>query len=391
MAMSIRDDTVKGPSGGEKPGTGTEFFRHPGRHRVAVLVRDESLPIELGIVHQLFGHARSADDDRPLYEVVTCALRPGELGTDGDFRLLIGHGPAALAHADTVIVLSSYADYRQAEARPAPELTEAFALIRPDARIASICTGAFVLAAAGLLDGHRATTHWRHTERFRRLFPRVALDPDVLYTDSLYTDPAAGHRRVLTSAGCAAGIDLCLHMIRTDHGAAVTNDVARRAVVPPHRDGGQAQFIRQPVPAARRSGTSAARAWALGELHRPITLREMADRESMSVRTFSRRFREETGTTPVRWLIRQRVERARELLEETDLPVDRVAERSGFGTATALRQQLHAALGVSPSAYRSTFRGPEAGAVPRRPDAVPAADVRAADEAGREPAADALA
>ncbi len=322
-------------------------------HRVVVLVRDENLPIELGIVHQLFGYARSPGDGRPLYEVVTCALRPGEVGTDADFTLMIRNGPEALAGADTAIVLSSHLDHHQAEATLPEPLAAAFAAIPAGTRLASICTGAFVLAAAGLLDGHRATTHWRFTERFHRLFPRVALDPDVLWTHS-----TSGPRELLTSAGCAAGIDLCLHMIRADHGAAVANEVARRAVVPPYRDGGQAQYIRHPVPAGRSTGTARARSWALERLDRPITLAELAAHESMSVRTFSRRFRDETGTTPLRWLIQQRVERARQLLEETELTVDRVAERSGFGTAVALRQQLHATIGVSPSAYRATFRGP---------------------------------
>jgi transcriptional regulator GlxA family with amidase domain len=176
----------------------------------------------------------------------------------------------------------------------------------------------------------------------------VALDCDVLYTDS---------GRVLTSAGEAAGIDLCLHIIRGDHGAAVANEVARRTVVPPHRDGGQAQYIPRPVADPGTASTARARAWAMEHLDRPLTLRDLAAREAMSVRTFTRRFREEVGTSANRWLTRQRVERARHLLEETDLPVDLVAERSGFGTAASLRQHLQASLGVSPSAYRGTFRG----------------------------------
>ncbi|MGW5699188.1 GlxA family transcriptional regulator [Streptomyces asiaticus] len=227
-------------------------------------------------------------------------------------------------------------------------LTGAFARIRPGARIASICTGAFVLAAAGLLDGRRATTHWQEADRFRELFPAVALDPDVLYADE---------GEVLTSAGDAAGIDLILHIIRRDHGAAVAGEVARASVVAPHRDGGQAQFIRRPVPERRGGSTGTARAWALTRLDRPLTLRELAERESMSVRTFSRRFRDEVGMTPVQWLTQRRLERARQLLEESDLPVDRIAADAGFGTAASLRQHLHTALGVSPSAYRATFRG----------------------------------
>lgn len=202
------------------------------------------------------------------------------------------------------------------------------------------------LAGAGLLDGRKATTHWNSAERFRRLFPTVDLDPDVLYVDE---------GAVLTSAGVASGIDLCLHMIREDHGAAVANDVARSVVVPAHRDGGQAQFIKRAVPEPRRSSTGRARSWALAHLHRTLSLHELAARESMSVRTFTRRFRDETGLSPVQWLTRQRVERARQLLEETDLPVDRVAVDAGFGTAASLRQHLRERLGTSPSAYRNTF------------------------------------
>jgi transcriptional regulator GlxA family with amidase domain len=330
-------------------------FSHPERHSVAVLARQMTLPIELGIVHQLFGQARTGatPDGEPLYEVVTCALRPGQVGTDGDFTLNVAHGPEALAQADTVIVLSSYDDYEQQRPVLPGPLAEAFARIRPGTRVASICTGAFVLASAGLLDGRVATTHWRYAARFARLFPQVELDPDVLYTDG---------GDVLTSAGCASGIDLCLHMIRRDFGMAVANDVARRTVVPPHREGGQAQYVRRPVPEPSSPSTAAARGWALKRLGEPLTLRQMAAQEAMSVRNFTRRFREEVGTTPMNWLTQQRLERARELLEESDLPVEQVAEQVGLGTAANLRQHFHTALGTSPSAYRATFRGPGAAA-----------------------------
>ncbi|WP_261956577.1 GlxA family transcriptional regulator [Streptomyces nigrescens] len=325
------------------------------RHRVAVLVRDGMLPIEVGIVHRIFGEARSADGER-LYELVTCALEPGEVRTDTDFTVCVAHGPEALAEADTVVVPASGADYDRAEStagRLSAELAEALGRIRPGTRIASICTGAFVLAAAGLLDGRRATTHWRSVDDFRRLFPHVELDADVLYTDE---------GDVLTAAGVASGIDLCLHMVRCDHGAAVANDVARRTVVPPHREGGQAQYIRRPMPESQVSSTGRARAWALEHLDRPVTLRELAACEAMSVRTFTRRFREEAGISPLQWLTQQRIERARQLLEETELTVDRIAAEAGFGTAASLRQHLQSALGVSPRTYRSTFRGPGVGA-----------------------------
>ncbi len=325
-------------------------FAHPGRHRVAVLARQMLLPIELGIVHQLFGQARegATADGEPLYEVVTCGLRAGVTRTDGDFTVNVPYGPKALAEADTVIVLSSHEDYVQETPDLTAPLADALACIRPGTRMASICTGAFVLASAGLLDGHTATTHWRYTDLFARLFPRVELDPDVLYTDG---------GDVLTSAGCASGIDLCLHMIRCDHGTAVAGDVARRTVVPPHREGGQVQYVRRPVPALSAPATSAAREWALRHLHEPVTLGQLAAREAMSVRNFNRRFRDEVGTTPMNWLAQQRVGRARELLEESDLAVDQIAARTGLGTAANLRRRFQVALGTSPSAYRTTFRG----------------------------------
>ncbi|WP_149564001.1 GlxA family transcriptional regulator [Streptomyces cacaoi] len=331
-------------------------FVHPGRHRVAVLVRHGVIPMELGVVHEVFRRAETPGRGR-LYEIVTCAVEPGPVRTDADFPIHVAHGPGALAEAETVLVPATHEpDETETEGRLTEPLRAALAHIRPGTRIASICTGAFLLAAAGLLDGRRATTHWLSTDGFRTLYPRVRLDPDVLYVDE---------GNVLTSAGEAAGIDLCLHLIRRDFGTAVANDVARRVVVPPHRDGGQAQFIRRPVPEPGASSTATARAWALDHLDRPLTLRELAAQESMSVRTFTRRFREEAGITPLRWLTQQRIERARQLLEDTDLPVERIASDCGFGTAASLRQHLHAALGVSPRAYRRTFRAePQSAASP---------------------------
>ena len=313
-----------------------------------MFVRPGLLQIELGIVHQLFGQAVSSAGE-PLYQVLTCTLAPGAVRTDADVTVNVTHGPELLGEADTVIVPTSDEDYTTVDSRLSPPLAAALDRIRPGTRIASICTGSFVLAAAGLLKGRRATTHWKSCDQFRALHPDVRLDPDVLYTED---------GDVLTSAGVASGIDLCLHMIRGDHGVAVANAVARTTVVPPHRDGGQAQYIRRPVPEPTVSSTGAARAWALDHLERPLPLRELAALESMSVRTFTRRFREEVGLSPAQWLIRQRVERARQLLEESDLPVDRVAANAGFGTAVSLRHHLLEATGVTPTAYRRTFRGP---------------------------------
>lgn len=317
-------------------------------HRIVVLALDGLLPFELGIPHRIFGRPKDAAG-RPLYEVVTCSVRPpGPVATDADFSVHVPHGPEALETADTVIVPASYElGPLYDEGRLTDELAAALARIRPGTRLASICTGVYVLAAAGLLDGRPATTHWADAERFQRLFPKIDVDADVLFIDD---------GDVLTSAGVAAGIDLCLHMVRRDHGTAVANEVARRTVVPPHRDGGQAQYIERPVPDLLLTTTTAARAWALGRLHEPIQLRDMAAQESMSVRTFTRRFREEVGVSPGQWLTQQRVERARHLLESSELSVDQVARDAGFGTAQSMRQHLQQALGVTPTAYRRTFR-----------------------------------
>ncbi len=317
------------------------------RHRVAVLARDGVLPMELGLVHQIFGQARSIEGE-PLYDVVTCALEPGNVRTAADFTVFVGHGLGALLEADTVVLPASH-EGDETEGPLSGALLDAIAAIRPHTRIASICTGAFVLAAAGLLDNRRATTHWKSAELFRRQYPQVTLDPTVLYIDE---------GRVLTSAGEASGIDLCLHMVRCDHGSAIANDVARRTVVSPHRDGGQAQFIPRPVPAPQLcSTTGVARAWALEHLDGTLTLCELASKASVSVRTFTRRFRDEVGLSPADWITQQRIERARQLLEETDMTVDLVAARSGFGTAAGMRKHFASSVGVSPSAYRATFRG----------------------------------
>ncbi|QDQ12144.1 GlxA family transcriptional regulator [Streptomyces spectabilis] len=338
---------------GQRARRGGRGRRAPVPHRVAVLVMDGVIPFELGIPQRIFGRARSAEGRR-LYEVVTCSVRPpGPVRTDADFDVVVEHGPEALATADTVVVPASHElGPVYEEGRLTDELAAAFAHVRPGTRMVSICTGGYVLAAAGLLDGRPATTHWAHAEHFQRLHPRIAVDADVLFIDD---------GDVLTSAGVAAGLDLCLHVVRRDHGAAVANEVARSTVVPPHRDGGQAQYVQRPVPEPQLATTTTARAWALGRLHEPLRLRDLAEQEAMSVRTFTRRFREEVGVSPGQWLTRQRVERARHLLESTGLSVDRIARESGFGTAQSMRQHLQSVLGVTPTAYRRTFRDAEEG------------------------------
>ncbi|MFJ8630540.1 GlxA family transcriptional regulator [Streptomyces sp. NPDC093568] len=307
--------------------------------RVVVLALDGVYPFELGIPSRIFGAA----DGR--YEVLTCSVDGGPVRSNADFTIGVPHGPEILATADTVVVASVADRYIPAELPT--EVAAALAWIRPDARIVSICTAAFVLAEAGLLDGRRATTHWRVTDLFRRRYPRVDLDPDVLFVDD---------GRILTSAGAASGVDVCLHIVRTDHGSDLANTVARRCVVPPFREGGQAQYIEQPVPQSGAASTAATRAWALEHLDEPLTLTGLANHARMSLRTFARRFNEEVGLSPGRWLIQQRVARARHLLESSDLPVDRIAAEVGFATSASLRQHLHAAIGVSPQAYRRTFQ-----------------------------------
>ncbi|MGW2782703.1 GlxA family transcriptional regulator [Streptomyces populi] len=307
--------------------------------RVAVLALDGVYPFELGMPSRILGAA----DGR--YEVVTCTVDGGPVATASDFSVTVDHGPEVLRTADTVVIAAV------TPSRIAASLTDetaaALALIRPGTRVVSICTGAFVLAAAGLLDGRRATTHWCVTDEFRRMFPRVDLDPDVLFVDD---------GDVLTSAGAASGIDICLHVIRRDHGSELANKVARRCVVPPLREGGQAQFIEQPVPEPSTASTAATRDWALARLGDPLTLNDLAAHAGMSLRTFARRFNDEVGLSPGRWLIQQRVSRARHLLEASDLPVDRIAGEVGFATGASLRQHLHATIGVSPQAYRRTFQ-----------------------------------
>ena len=318
-------------------------------HRVVVLALDGVYPFELGIANRVFGSA----DGR--YEVLTCSVDGHPVRTEGDFSIAVTHDASVLSTADTVVIPPCHIGLTGCPDEPGEvsilalpqQVSDALELIRPSARTVSICTAAFVLAAAGRLDDRPATTHWNLADIFRRAFPRVRLDPDVLYVDD---------GDILTSAGASAGIDLCLHLIRKDHGSEVANTVARRCVVPPWREGGQAQYIEQPVPTQTSAGTAAARHWALENLHLPLTMSDLAERSRMSGRTFARKFRDEVGTSPGRWLIQQRVFRARELLESTDLPVDRIATEVGFATGTSLRQHLHEAIGVAPLTYRRTFR-----------------------------------
>ncbi|MEV8537181.1 helix-turn-helix domain-containing protein [Streptomyces sp. NPDC051211] len=316
-------------------------------HRVAVLALEGVPPFELGIPSRVFGNALD-EDGNLLYETTVCTADGQPVTSDAGFVVAVTAGPEALAAADTVIIPPTHAMDELAQGAPlTPALKAAIAGIRPGTRLVSICTGSYVLAAAGLLDGRPATTHWMKALEFRRAFPRVRLDEDVLFVDD---------GDILTSAGVAAGVDLCLHLIRRDHGSAVANRAARLCVVPPWRDGGQAQYIDRPVPEPTVATTTATRAWALERLGEPLPLAELAAHARMSLRSFTRRFRDEVGMTPVQWLTSQRLELARQLLETSDLPVDLVAHRSGFGSANSLRAHMRTTFGVSPMAYRRTFR-----------------------------------
>jgi transcriptional regulator GlxA family with amidase domain len=328
----------------------------PGRHRVAVLALDGVVPFDLGVPVQVFGVARDEDGHR-LYQVLVCgADGVAPVRSAGGFDVIPAHGPEIITSAATLIVPGIEGGSRILTG-PLTDAEAAALRIRP-ARVMSICTGAIALAAAGLLDGRPATTHWAYADEFRARFPAVKLDPEVLFVDD---------GDVLTSAGVAAGIDLCLHVIRADFGSAVANGAARRCVVPAWRDGGQSQFIPHPVSPIAGTSTGPAREWALRRLAEPLDLSTMARQVRMSVRTFTRRFRDETGQSPGQWLARQRVERARLLLESTDLSVDEIARRCGFGTGVSMRTHLHAHLGVAPSVYRRTFsaRMPASEGTPR--------------------------
>ena len=316
-------------------------------HRVVVFLLPPVVGFDAAIAPTLFSTATDADGD-PLYEVVTCGLTSDAVAATSGFDVLPAAGAEALATADTVVIPGTRYPPARADGVLPAQVTAALATIRPEARLVSICTGAFILAAAGLLDGRRATTHWKFADAMRRLHPQVLVDENVLFVDD---------GDVLTSAGLAAGIDLCLHIIRRDHGAQVANAVARYCVVPPWREGGQAQFIDRQVPPPDHYSTASTREWALRHLDEELTVLRLAGHAKMSARTFNRRFREETGESPGAWIRSRRVDRARELLESRDLPVDEVARLSGLGTGGNLRHHLRRGMGMSPSSYRKVYQG----------------------------------
>jgi AraC family transcriptional regulator, transcriptional activator FtrA len=318
---------------------------------VSVLAYDGMSLFEIGIVTEVFGLPRP-ELDVPWYQLLVCAARPGPVAVIGGASIHSPYGLDAFAQADTVIVPG----VSDVHAEPAPEVSEALRSARRNgARIVSICSGAFALAGAGLLDGRRATTHWRYAEELGRRYPLIDVDPSVLYIDD---------GTMLTSAGSAAGLDLCLHIVRRDFGAAIANAVARRLVIQPHRDGGQAQFIEAPVADGATDSddhrVAGSMAWALGRLAAPMTVATMAAHGHMSTRTYLRHFARSSGTTPIRWLINQRVQASLALLETTDAPIEAVAAAVGFETPATYRHHFAQAVQTSPSAYRRAFRTPPA-------------------------------
>ncbi|ROP51090.1 helix-turn-helix domain-containing protein [Streptomyces sp. PanSC9] len=316
---------------------------------VAAVLLDGVHPFELGVVCEVFGIDRS-DEGLPVYDFAVVSAEGPTLSTHvGGLSVSTPYGLERLEEADLIAVPAG-ADYVVRDYPPA--LLDALVrAVERGTRVLSVCSGVFVLGAAGLLDGRRCSVHWRQAGELALRNPRAVIEPDVLYVDE---DP------VITSAGTAAGIDACLHLVRKDQGPEVANKIARRMVVPPHRDGGQAQYIERPLPRTSCDTVGEVLVWMEEHLGQEVTVEQLAARAHMSPRTFARRFQQETGTTPYRWILRQRVLLAQELLEGSDETMDAIAWRTGFGTAAALRHQFVRAIGTTPNAYRRAFRGPQA-------------------------------
>jgi transcriptional regulator GlxA family with amidase domain len=313
-------------------------------HRVAVLVLEGAKPLDVGIPAQIFSTRQSMP-----YEVRVCGAAPGPVTGGDGLSYHVADGLEAFDWAETIFIPG----YRHPDREdPPPAVVDGLRAAHDrGARLAAISTGAFALAATGLLDGRRATTHWHYTRALRARHPLVNVDENVLFVDE---------GSVLTSAGAASGIDLCLHLVRRDHGVALSNHVARRLVAAPYRSGGQAQYVPRSVPEPLGEVFADTREWALGRLEQPIGLGDLARQANVSPRTFSRRFVEDTGYTPMQWILRARVDLARELLERTDLGVEQIADNVGLGTGANLRLHFHRILGTSPTEYRHTFAHPEA-------------------------------
>lgn len=318
----------------------------PRRHRVASIIVEGMTPFEPSVSSEVFDVDRSEELGVAWYQHRFVTERPGRVRMRGGFDLFVDDDLSWLSRADTIVIPGWCGSANPVSDEIADALRRAH---RRGARLVSFCTGAFALAGTGLLDGQRATTHWERAPALAEQFPAVEVDPSVLYVEA---------DRIYTSAGSAASIDLALHLVRLDFGAAIANHVARDLVVPPHRDGGQAQFIDAPVPVhADEDPLAATIDWALAHLDEDLPVERLATQATMSARTFIRRLRHATGTTPLRWLIHQRVAAAQGLLETTDLPVERIAQECGFGTAASLRAHFQRQVHCSPQAYRNTFAG----------------------------------
>lgn len=323
-------------------------WRQDREHRVAVLLFDRPSMFETSVAIEVWGNDRTAQGV-PFSEVRLCSNDGPTLTVEVGLDVTVHHGLEALEWADTVVIPNGH--------RTTPGLdydSVALEALRAaharGARIISFCSGAFVLAATGLLDGFSATTHWTYAKQFQARHPSIEMKADVLYT--------SGGERLFTSAGTSSAIDLCLHLVREDWGADVANTIARRMVVPPHRDGGQAQYVEQPMPVSDDvdADLRAVLQWVEGNLDRQLTVDELARRAAMTPRTFARRFKAATGTTPLQWILHQRVVVAQRMLETSTVTVDEIAATIGFGSAAALRQHFTKVVGSTPSAYRAMFR-----------------------------------
>lgn len=309
-------------------------------HSVVVLVLDGARPLDVGIAAEVF-HPETGYP----YEVSLCGEQAGTVSAHGDFEYTVAHGLEALTDADTIIVPGYVPPGRPLPASVHEALRSAASR---GVRIASICYGAFALADAGLLDGLRATTHWDAAEQLAQQHPQITVEPNVLFVDE---------GPILTSAGAAAGMDLCLHIVRRDLGVSAANEIARGLVTAPYRSGGQAQYLPTNSSIPRGETLAATREWVMTRLHQPLTIEALAAHARMSPRTFLRRFAEETGNTPLQWILRARVDTARELLESTKLSIDQIADQVGLGTGANLRLHFRRIVDVSPSEYRATFSG----------------------------------